>query len=117
MSTWRPSSPREQGGDEPKRVGEALGRVSRNLGGPDADLLGLVFSRWRDTVGAGIADHASPATLRGDVLTVDVSEPGWATQLRFLEKDILSRLEEAAGRPVAIRIEVRVRHGTDTPRR
>jgi len=42
-------------------------------------------------------------------LVVDVDQPGWATQLRYLETDLLARLAAVAG-PGAVRsIEVRVR--------
>ena len=108
MSTWRPTGGGSDDANVPRRIGETLGRVTRGLGGPDAELLGIVFTKWSATVGAAISDHAAPVALRDEVLTVEVREPAWATQLRFLETDILSRLEEAAGRPVASRIEVRV---------
>lgn len=110
MSTWKPLGGAGAGGDDqPRRVGDALGRFTRSLGGPDAELLGIVFAKWPETVGAGIADHASPAALRDETLVVEVVDPAWATQLRFLEKEILDRLGAAAGRPVAERIEIRVR--------
>jgi len=39
---------------------------------------------------------------------VEVDEPGWATQLRYLEREILERLAAVGGSGVE-RIEVRVR--------
>lgn len=68
-----------------------------------------VFSHWEDAVGPAIADHATPLSLRDGVLVVAVPEPAWATQLRFLERQILDTLRDAAGGDVATRIEVRVR--------
>ena len=107
MSTWRPFG--APGSDEPKRVSESLRRVAAHLGAPDPDTLGVVFSHWEETVGPGLADHTRPVSLSGDSLVVEVSESAWATQIRFLEADLLARLAEVAGRPVAARIEVRVR--------
>lgn len=72
-------------------------------------MLGVVFSHWEEAVGPAIADHATPFSLRDGVLVVAVVESAWATQLRFLERQILERLREAAGRDVATRIEVRVK--------
>jgi predicted nucleic acid-binding Zn ribbon protein len=69
----------------------------------------VVFRHWEAAVGSAIAEHAQPLSLRESVLVVGVDQPAWATQLRFLTPEILSRLEEAAGRPVAERIEVRIR--------
>ena len=94
-----------------------LGTVTSGLGGPDADLLRVVFSKWTETVGAAVSEHAKPAALRDETLVVEVTEPAWATQLRLLGDDILSRLEEAAGRPVAKRIEIRVKGREKGPRR
>ena len=90
-------------------MGESLERLTSSLGGADPGVLGVVFSHWEEAVGPGIADHATPVSLRDEVLVVAVQEAAWATQLRFLERQILERLEEAAGRPVAGRIDVRVR--------
>jgi len=69
----------------------------------------VVFSHWEESVGPAIADHAAPLSLRDGVLVVGVAEAAWATQLRFLEHQILERLREAAGRDVATRIDVRVK--------
>jgi predicted nucleic acid-binding Zn ribbon protein len=79
------------------------------MGGGDAGVVGLVFSHWEEAVGPAIADHATPLSLRDGVLVVGVGEPAWATQLRFLERQILDRLRDAAGADVATRIEVRVK--------
>ena len=106
MSTWRPSKPPDDG---PQRVGESLGRVTRSLGMPSADALGAVFGRWASLVGDQVAQHATPASLRHRALTVNVDDPVWATQLRWLEHDLVARLTEALGEGVVDRIEVRVR--------
>lgn len=108
MSTWRPFGS-GAGSEEPRRVGDSLGGVARSLGGPAPGVLSVVFSHWEDAVGPAVADHATPLSLRGPVLVVAVPDPAWATQLRFLEAEILERLAEAAGGAVAERIEVRVR--------
>jgi predicted nucleic acid-binding Zn ribbon protein len=107
MSTWRSSGGRGDG--LPRRLGESLNRVARALGGGDSSVMTVVFRNWEAAVGPAIAEHAQPLSLRNAVLVVGVTEPAWATQLRFLTPEILARLEEAAGRSVAERIEVRIR--------
>ena len=87
---------------------ESLRRVAADLGAPDPDLLGVVFSHWEETVGPALADHARPVSLSGDALVIEVQEAAWATQIKFLEADVLARLAEVVGRPVSARIEVRV---------
>ena len=93
---------------EPKRVGESLDRVARRIGAPGARSLGAVFGHWEDVVGASVAAHARPTSLRDGVLRVEVDEPGWATQLRYLAPDILRRCAEVAGPDVVVSVDVKV---------
>jgi predicted nucleic acid-binding Zn ribbon protein len=89
----------------------ALDGVVRELGGPaisSASLSG-VFGQWREVVGDAIADHADPIAIDQGRLVVAVDQPGWATQLRFLEQDLLTRIDERVGPGVVTSIEVRVR--------
>ena len=105
VSTWRPFATTN---DDPRRLGDSLNRVADSLGGPAVGILTTVFAHWADAVGAQIAAHARPVSLAKGVLVVAVDQPAWATQLRFLSAEVLARLEQAAGTPVATHIEVRV---------
>jgi predicted nucleic acid-binding Zn ribbon protein len=93
---------------EPRRVGESLDRVASSLGVSRASTLSAVFASWPDMVGASVAQHARPRSLRDGTLVVAVDEPAWATQLRWLEADLVARLGEALGAGQVTRIEVRV---------
>lgn len=95
--------------DEPKSLRESLDAVTRGLGGPSATALAAVFARWEEVVGAQVAGHAWPRSLRGGVLVIAVDEPIWRTQLTYLESDLLRHLEQVLGTGVVTRIEVRVR--------
>ena len=101
MSRWRPLS--EPGGNDPRPLRESLGRYRTPLS--------AVVERWADVVGADIAGHARPVAIREGALVVEVDDPVWASQLKWLGNDLLSRLAEAVGGPVAERVEVRVRRG------
>lgn len=103
---WRPLPGAGRG--EPRPVGDSLDSLARRLGVPSADALGTVFSRWDDIVGPAIADHAKPVALRDGVLHVQVDEPGWATQLRFLGGELVTRIAAAVGEGVVASVEVRV---------
>ena len=70
--------------------------------------MGGVFGRWDDAVGAAVAAHVQPVKLDGTRLIVEVDDPAWATQLRFLEATLKQRLAEVAGARVET-IDVRVR--------
>jgi len=69
----------------------------------------VVFGRWQELVGSSLAACCQPVAVRDGVLVVAITDPAWATELRFLAPSILRRVEELAGRPVASRLEVRVR--------
>ena len=93
----------------PRPVGASLDRVSASFGGPTAGALNAVFASWDEVVGEGVAAHARPRSLRHGVLVVVVDEPAWATQLRWLEADLLARLAATAGEGVVREIQVKVR--------
>jgi predicted nucleic acid-binding Zn ribbon protein len=94
---------------EPKSIKASLDRVARSLGGPDAGSLSGLFGRWAEIVGPQLAAHARPLSLSSGVLVVAVTEPGWATQLTYLESELLGRFRDALGEGVVERVEVRLR--------
>jgi predicted nucleic acid-binding Zn ribbon protein len=91
----------------PRPLSDGLDAVVRSLQGVDAPTLRGVFDGWADAVGPVIAAHVNPLKLDGAVLLVEVDEPAWATQMRFLDHDVRERLQAATGAQVE-RIEVRV---------
>lgn len=82
-------------------------RGSRTPSGATSAAMGGVFGRWEEAVGAAVAAHVQPVKLDGSVLVVEVDDPAWATQIRFLEATLRERLREVAGASVE-RLEVRV---------
>ena len=96
---------------DPRPVGASLDRVARSMGVPLATTLSTVFASWPELVGESVAQHATPRTLRDGTLLVVVDEPAWATQLRWLEADLLTRLNDVLGAGSVARIEVRVQSG------
>jgi predicted nucleic acid-binding Zn ribbon protein len=100
-----------RGGSDPKSLGDALERVVAALGGPSVRGITTLFDRWDEIVGEQVAAHARPHGLDGTTLVVVVDEPGWATQLRFLESDLLRRLDEALGSGVVRSLVVRTSGG------
>jgi predicted nucleic acid-binding Zn ribbon protein len=98
--------------DEPRLLRDSVDDVVRSLRGTGARTLAGVFAHWDEAVGTQIAAHAKPAALVDDRLVVDVDHPAWATELRFLEADLLERLRDLAGADEVSRIELRVRPPT-----
>ena len=107
---------------EPLPIGDSLNSVIRSLrnestatAGPadqssdqTARQMGGVFGRWVEAVGDAIAAHVTPIKLDGTKLVVEVDDPAWATQLRFLEATLKQRLLEVAGATIET-VEVRVK--------
>lgn len=100
---------------DPIRLGDSLTGVVRSLrpdtaAAPSAHSLGGVFGRWVEAVGEPVAKHVRPVKLDGTRLVVEVDDPAWATQLRFLEATLRERIREVTG--VALdNIEARVSRG------
>lgn len=96
------------------RLGDSLHEVMRSLRPdtegrrqPAASTIGGLFGRWDEAVGPAVASHVQPVRLDGTTLVVEVDDPAWATQLKFLEATLRTRLAEVAGATVE-RIDVRV---------
>ncbi len=75
-----------------RRINEALSEVAADLNLDDPDDVAAVMAAWPGAVGDVVAAHVRPRRLQDGVLVVEVDEPVWATQLRYLEEDVLRRL-------------------------
>ena len=98
-------------------IGDSLNSVIRSLRNDSSDAasssqtasqMGGVFGRWAEAVGDAVAAHVKPVKLDGTKLIVEVDDPAWATQLRFLETTLKQRLLEVAGATIET-VEVRVK--------
>ncbi|MFM1791594.1 MAG: hypothetical protein RLZZ526_1921 [Actinomycetota bacterium] len=95
-------------GPKPRSLGDLLGRYLGRVVGKDAPAAKDLFSQWRTVVGDTVADNVTPVRLERGVLTVEVVENAWATQLKFLERQLLNTLREHVG-DVVDSLEVKVR--------
>ncbi len=69
----------------------------RGLGAPEASGVHLVFDRWAEVVGESLAARTRPLRIEGDRLVLAVDEPAMATHVRFLQAELLARLDELLG--------------------
>ncbi|MFI5041378.1 MAG: DciA family protein [Acidimicrobiales bacterium] len=104
---WKPAP--DPDGPPLRRVADDLDLVVRRLGAPAGRASASVFTRWDEAVGAAVAVHAHPLSIRGTTLVVGVDGPAYATQLRMLTPQLLARLGELVGPGVVDTVEVRVR--------
>ncbi len=54
-----------------------------------------IFQVWNDLVGERIVAHAKPSRLDGQFLYVEVDDPLWLTQLKYMKQDILGKIDSA----------------------
>jgi len=92
------------------RLDAALGALSEGLGMGSAHVVGTVFTRWEQLVGAAMAAHVRPLRIDGTTLVCSADHQAWATQVRHLSAQILERLRQETGDAHGVeRLEVRVR--------
>lgn len=71
-----------------------------------------ILARWEQIVGAEIASHCRPERLENGELTCVAESTAWATQIRLLSSQLLTRISTDLGPDVVRRIRV---HGPTAP--
>ena len=94
--------------DEPTPLRDSLAEVGAELGLPEPGPLELLTEHWSEIVGSAIAAHARVGAVRDGTLTVVVEAAAWATQLRYLESDVVRRAAETVGEGIVRAVRVRV---------
>ena len=79
-------------GRDPKLLGDLLGDAARDMGWTAELDQARLISEWHEFVGESIAGHTEVIELRNDVLIVQCDSTTWATELRRLRGEILSRI-------------------------
>ncbi len=87
---------------------EQLDLLLRRLGSESTLVVAGVFDDWHQLVGDAVAKHVTPIKLEAGRLLVEVDEPAWATQMRFLESEIIGKLLQHTGNTIN-GIDVRVK--------
>ena len=93
----------------PQRLSTALDRLLGTMHAPSVDVLETVFHHWDEVVGQELARHTRPSAIDGDRLVVTADDPTWASEFRWLEKEVVARLAEVTGTDRISTITVRVR--------
>jgi hypothetical protein len=106
-----PARPR---GDDPQRLGQAIGGLLDQHGWQQRAAIGSVFGRWAEIVGLDLAAHTRPDTFTDGELVVTADSTAWATQVRLLAPQLVRRLAAELGDGTVRRVKVR---GPAAPRR
>ena len=93
--------------DDPQALGTAINGLLDTEGWSQAAATGSVFGRWAQIVGADLAGHTKPETLREGELTVIADSTAWATQVRLLSAQLVQRLNVELGHGTVQKVKVR----------
>jgi len=74
--------------------------IGRELGMPDPDVVATLSAAWPGIVGEHLAPHTSVRSVRDGVCTVVADGPGWATQLRYAERQLVDGAAKCCGEGV-----------------
>lgn len=81
----------------PSPLADVLGGVVRSRGW-EAPLRGAELqARWVEIVGADLARRCEPVRFAGGTLVVRAENQTWATQLRYMTREIVARAESVLG--------------------
>ena len=94
--------------DGPKQLGATFEPMMRHMKAPSIDVLKAVFVQWSEIVGEDVAAHTRPSVIDGQTLIVAADDTTWASQLRWLENQLLERIEAVSGSDRINAVKVRV---------
>lgn len=89
---------------DPQRIGAVMAGYSNERGWDRPLAEARVFAEWPALVGADVATHCTPTTLRDGELKVAAESTAWATQLRLLASTMLARLVAELGPQVVTKL-------------
>lgn len=92
----------------PTEVRLLLDRVVRGMGAPGTDAVELVFNRWEEVVGGVLAAQTRPSALEDGCLVLVADDPAVVSHVRWLEGQLIERLDSLLGSGRVTGVEVRV---------
>ena len=91
---------------DPQGVEAVLRRVLGNLGWNEGMSSGRVLEEWDTIVGEQIAAHCRPVSLDAGVLVVSADSSAWASQMRMISSQLITRVHEHVGASVISELTV-----------
>ena len=79
--------------DGPKPVGFGVERVMKHMAAPQTSIVEAVFSKWEDLVGDVIGAHSKPAGISDGVLTVEVENQAWASEMQWMAEELVRQIQ------------------------
>ena len=76
---------------EPTVIGETLDRYLEYLGAPPIRTITSLQDRWSEVVGPALAEPTRPVELVDGVLVIGCDDATWASQVGWMESQIVER--------------------------
>ncbi|MDD7582053.1 DciA family protein [Corynebacterium sp. 32222D000AT] len=87
-------------------LGMALGREIIERGWQQDLAHGWIMGHWALLVGERIAAHTRPEKIDGQTVYIQTDNSNWATELRYLQHQIIKRIAETIGPDVVTELKI-----------
>ncbi|MEO7147618.1 MAG: DciA family protein [Terrimesophilobacter sp.] len=81
-------------GRDPHGIAQVMDALTAGLGWDSSLARADLLASWQEIVGVETAEHSSPVGIEEGALTVRCDSTAWATQLRMMRADIITRIGE-----------------------
>ena len=92
---------------EPVHLRSVLEQLLKDFGTPDITTVTSIINEWEEIVGSDLATKISAVAINGSELIVRVDDPVWASQISWLEKQLLDKITRLVGEEKITSIRVR----------
>ena len=92
---------------DPIHLRSVLEQLLKDFGTPEIKVVTSVVDQWQEIVGVDLANKVSAVAVSGSELIVQVDDPAWASQISWLEKQLLDKIESLVGEEKITSIRVR----------
>lgn len=92
---------------EPVHLRAVLEQLFKDFGTPDITVVTSIIDQWEEIVGSDLAAKISAVAISGSELIVRVDDPAWASQISWLENQLLDKITRLIGEEKITSIRVR----------
>jgi len=92
---------------EPVHLRAVLEQLFKDFGTPDITVVTSIIDQWEEIVGSDLAAKISAVAISGSELIVRVEDPAWASQISWLENQLLDKITRLIGEEKITSIRVR----------
>lgn len=97
--------------DGPKPLGLGVERVMKHIDAPQTSTVEAVFSKWEHLVGDVIGSHSKPAGISDGVLTVEVENQAWASEMSWMAEELVRQIRQKLDTDEIHSIKIQLQRG------